>query len=86
MSAVLIRDDGEWIMPGFGRPSPRRLRVWRLADSTLLAVITDRGPGTSVTNVAEHAYAKVRSEYPDEIVRVVEHSRQRHRYPWGALR
>jgi hypothetical protein len=78
-AAALVLDDPEWPMPQHsaepGRPPatmPRRLRVWRLTDGTLLAVITERGPGTSVTNVAEHAYAALAHRYPGRL-RVVEH-------------
>ncbi len=78
-AAVLVLDDPEWPMPQHaaepGRTPatvPRRLRVWRLADATLLAVITERGPGTSVTNVAEHAYAALTRRYPGPL-RVIEH-------------
>jgi hypothetical protein len=38
-----------------------------------MAVITERGPGTSVTEIAEHAYAQVLAEHPSQLVRVVEH-------------
>lgn len=71
--AALVHDDPTWPMPSFtpGRTSPRRLRVWRIADGTHLAFITERGPGTSVTNVAERAYAAVRQRFPD--ARVFEH-------------
>lgn len=67
-------------MPGFfdgRRTSPRRLRVWRLSDETVLAVVTERGPGPSVTNVAEHAYAALSRAYPGPL-RMLEH------YPPGA--
>ena len=42
--AVLIRDDPEWPMPTPHQPTPRRLRVWRLDDGCIAAVITERGP------------------------------------------
>lgn len=80
LPGVLVLDDPEWPMPQCtaepGRTPatmPRRLRVWRLADGTLLAVITERGPGTSVTNVAEHAYTVLARRYPGGRLRVVEH-------------
>ncbi|MGI9156783.1 MAG: DUF6166 domain-containing protein, partial [Marmoricola sp.] len=78
-AAELIRDDPEWPMPGFfgGRPWPRRLRVWRLPDETVLAVVTERGPGPSVTNVAEHVHAALSRVYPGSL-RMIEH------YPPGA--
>ena len=53
MTAVLIHSDQEWPMPGFGGTvSPRWPRVWR-AGGTVWAVVTERGGGTSITNVAE---------------------------------
>lgn len=72
MAAQLIRDEPRWAMPSLTRgPSYRRLRVWRLPDGAMLAAITERGEGTSVTNVAEQAYAAVRREHPG--ARVFEH-------------
>lgn len=72
MSARLIRDEPAWPMASLtSAPSYRRLRVWSLPDGGLVAVITERGPGTSVTNVAEHAYAAVRRDHPG--ARVFEH-------------
>lgn len=72
MTAHLIRDDRRWQMPSLTAvPSVRRLRVWQLDDGTLLVFITERGENTSVTNVAEHAYAKVQREHPG--ARVFEH-------------
>lgn len=79
-AAELIGDDPEWPMPEFvdGRRTwPRRLRVWRLPDQTVLAVVTERGPGPSVTNVAEHAYAALSRLHPGPL-RMIEH------YPPGA--
>ncbi|MDN5894783.1 MAG: hypothetical protein L0H93_12230 [Nocardioides sp.] len=72
MSAELIRDEPAWPMPSLTpTPSLRRLRVWRLPDGGHVALITERGPGTSVTNVAERAYAAVRRDHPR--TRVFEH-------------
>jgi hypothetical protein len=71
----LVLDDPEWPMPQpHGRqPSiPRRLRVWRLPGGTHIAVVTERGPGMSITNVAEHAHAALTKQFPGPL-KVVEH-------------
>jgi hypothetical protein len=64
--ALLRLDLPDWEMPqpdradGVGSdPVPRRLRIWELPDGTYIAVITERGEGRSVSNVAELAYAAV---------------------------
>lgn len=70
--AELIHDEPEWPMPSLTRePSLRRLRVWRVGEGALVAIITERGEGTSVTNVAREAYAAVQARYPG--ARVFEH-------------
>jgi hypothetical protein len=74
--AVQELDDPEWPMPqpfGGQRSVPRRLRVWRGDDGTRYAVITERGTGMSVTNVAEHAHAALAARWPGARVRVLEH-------------
>src|SRR5262249_25682478 len=74
--AVLEVDDPEWPMPqphGRGGPVPRRLRVWLAPDGTRFAIITERGPGMSVTNVAEYAYAALPARWPGPGLRVFEH-------------
>jgi len=54
VTALLIHVDPEWPMPGFGGTvSPRRLRVWRTDTGAVWVVITERGAGTSITNVAD---------------------------------
>lgn len=70
---MLIRDQADWPLPAAPSPSRRRLRVWRLAEGTVVAVITERGDGTSVTNVAEPVYAAMVAEYKGAMVRVFEH-------------
>lgn len=74
-AASLLRDDPEWMMPGLGPASPRRLRVWRSNDpqQTVVAVVTERGPGTSVTNVAGDAFRRIAEHYPGVPLRVFEH-------------
>lgn len=71
----LIHDDPEWPLPGLGGgpSSPRRLRVWQRPAGELLAVITERGPGVSVTNVAEHVHAALSAAYAGRPLRVLEH-------------
>jgi hypothetical protein len=73
-------DDPGWPMPQpFWRSgaAPRRLRVWRTPDGTRFAIITERGPGMSVTNVAAQAYAAAAARWPGAPIRVFEH------YPAG---
>ena len=72
MTAVLIHVDPEWPMPGFGGTvSPRRLRVWRTDTGAVWVVITERGAGTSITNVADVVVPLIRARYAS--ARVVEH-------------
>lgn len=70
--AVLIHDEPQWPMPSplTREPSLRRLRVWEV-NATLVAVITERGIGTSVTNAAREAYTAVHLRFPG--ARVFEH-------------
>ena len=59
-------------MPGFGGTvSPRRLRVWRTDTGAVWVVITERGAGTSITNVADVVVPLIRARYAS--ARVVEH-------------
>jgi hypothetical protein len=77
----LVLDEPEWPMPqphGNHASTPRRLRVWRLGDGTDIAVVTERGPGMSVTNVAEHVHAVLTKQFPGPL-RVVEHYPDDHR-------
>lgn len=66
-------DDRTWEMPTYEGepPSLRRLRLWETNAGGLLAVITETGDGTPVTDVAGRAYAAVRERYPE--ARVFEH-------------
>jgi Family of unknown function (DUF6166) len=78
--AVLELDDPEWPMPqphSSSGPVPRRLRVWRTPGGRRFAIITERGPGMSVTNVAGYAYAALAARWPGPGLRVFEH------YPAG---
>lgn len=70
---MLIRDQHDWPMPGGSQLSVRRLRVWRLADGSLVAVVSESGPGISITNVAREAYGAIAAEYGGEPLRVFEH-------------
>lgn len=68
----LVRDYPEWMMPGInGESSPRRLRLFTDREGGSWAVVTERGPGRSITNVAEFAYALLKRQIPG--ARVVEH-------------
>lgn len=74
MAAELIRDDPQWWFRGLGfQVVVRRLRVWRVGPGRLVAVVTERGDGTSITNAAENVAAQLRLEYPDGELEVVEH-------------
>lgn len=66
-------DDLAWEMPTHEGepPSLRRLRLWETNGGDLLAVITETGDGTPVTDVAASAYAAVHERYPN--ARVFEH-------------
>lgn len=66
-------DDLAWEMPTYDDepPSLRRLRLWETTRGDLLAVITESGDGTPVTDVAARAYSAVRERFPD--ARVFEH-------------
>jgi len=66
-------DELEWEMPTYEDqpPSLRRLRLWETTHGGLLAVITETGDGTPVTDVAARAYAAVRERWPE--ARVFEH-------------
>jgi hypothetical protein len=72
----LIRDDPAWRYPGYGGSvSARRLRIWRPVIGVIIAVLTERGadPGTSITNAAKEIILHLEREYPDELIRVIEH-------------
>lgn len=66
-------DDLSWEMPTYEGepPSLRRLRLWETTRGDLLAVITESGDGTAVTDVAARAYSAVRERFP--AARVFEH-------------
>lgn len=74
VKAVLIRDDPNWtyVWPGH-RTTTRRLRVYRTAPGRVTAILTERGPGTSITNAAKVINRKLADEYPDDVVLQVEH-------------
>src|SRR6476469_8861256 len=72
MTAVLIHIDREWSMAGLGgMVSQRLLRVWRTDTGVVWVVITERGAGTSITNVAQMVVQLIRQRYTG--ARVVEH-------------
>jgi hypothetical protein len=73
----LIVDDPQWPMPQpFGNPgttAARRLRVW-VAAGEVTAVVTERGEGMSVTNVAGQVHEVLLGQYRTlGQVRVLEH-------------
>jgi hypothetical protein len=73
---VLIRDDPAWTYPSPTGPASRRLRVWDLGLPTprcLMAVITEAGPGMSITNAAVEVKAALAAEYPGDWLEIIEH-------------
>jgi len=73
----LIRDDPAWSYLAPTGPATRRLRVWRTEPGRLVAVVTERGAGMSITNAAETIAAQLAGEHPDDVLEVIEH------YPAG---
>ncbi len=71
---VLILDDPDWTYtPNGHQPASRRLRVYRTGPGRITAILTERGPGTSITNAASVIRHKLAYEYPDDIVTQIEH-------------
>lgn len=79
----LVRDE-LFTYPGLGGwPATRRIRMWLTPpDATgpghFVAVLTEAGEGTSITNAAETIAAELAREYPQEYIEIIEH------YPVGA--
>jgi hypothetical protein len=72
---TLIHDDPNWWYQGHGVTSAtRRIRVYEMPDGRLIAVVTESGDGTSITNAAETVIAQIQAEYPDRQVDVIEHT------------
>jgi hypothetical protein len=71
----LIRDDPAWwyVAQFNGLRAVRRLRVWRVGPGRLVAVLTERGDGPSITNAVGDIQRRLIGEYPDDVVDVVEH-------------
>ena len=74
--ARLILDDLEWPMPQHNvSVAPRRLRVWMFPNGARIAVVTERGVGMSVAQVADLASAALHRRWPDDPnkLRIFEH-------------
>ena len=71
----LIRDDGTWAFrDADDSPVTRRLRVWRDGTGGLIAVVTEAGTGTCITDAAAEIHQQLtRVEYPSQRVRLFEH-------------
>jgi hypothetical protein len=73
--ARLIHDDPSWWYLGHGITSAtRRIRTYEQPDGRLIAVVTESGDGTSITNAAETVIAQIRAEHPGRQVEVIEHN------------
>ena len=78
--ATLQLDDPTWWYIGFhGQPVTRRLRLYQVSRTQYLAVVTEEGAGTSITNAAEHVAAQLSADFPGRQIRLIEH------YPAGPL-
>lgn len=82
MTAHLIRDDPAWTYLAPTGLCQRRLRVWHLTEAHpgdrrgprhLVAVITEAGPGMTITNAAEMVAKALRDAYPDDHIETYEH-------------
>ena len=74
--ARLILDDLEWPMPQHNLSmAPRRLRVWMFPNGARIAVVTERGVGMSVAEVAGLVSAALHQQWPDDPdkLRIFEH-------------
>jgi hypothetical protein len=71
----LVDDNPGWWYLGHGITSAtRRIRTYEMPDGRLVAVVTESGDGTSITNAAETVVAQVRAEHPGRQVDVIEHN------------
>jgi len=71
----LIRDDSTWAFhDADDSPVTRRLRVWLDGTGGLIAVVTEAGTGTCITDAAAEIHQQLtRAEYPSQRVRLFEH-------------
>ena len=70
----LIRDDGTWAFhDADDSPVTRRLRVWLDGTGGLIAVVTEAGTGTCITDAAAQIHHQLTTvEYPDHRIRLFE--------------
>jgi hypothetical protein len=75
MRAQLIADYPQWAYFGGGEWTSRRLRLWRMDDGRLVAMLTENpgDPGTSLVNAAEEIAAKLAVDHPGETIVHIEH-------------
>jgi hypothetical protein len=71
----LVRDDDTWAFrDADGALVTRRLRVWLDGNGGLIAVVTEAGTGTCITDAAAQVHHHLTAvEYPGQRVRVFEH-------------
>jgi hypothetical protein len=74
-SGFVLERDELWTYPGYHGVARRRLRVWRAAPGSVVAVLTERqdDPGTSITNAAQAILLELERAYPDDVLGVIEH-------------
>ncbi|NUR59397.1 MAG: hypothetical protein HOV87_12120 [Catenulispora sp.] len=74
-TAHLIRQELRWPFTGNGQTAHRRLRLWRLEDGRLAAMITEtpEDTGPSISNVMEDVARKLVDEHPAEDLLIIEH-------------
>ncbi|MGH3568533.1 MAG: hypothetical protein ACRDRH_21405 [Pseudonocardia sp.] len=80
IDVLLLRDEAWTYAHGTHGTATRRLRVWRIGERKVTAVITEplderitTLSGPSVSNAAELVIEQLAREYPDDVVQVVEH-------------
>ncbi|MET8680976.1 hypothetical protein ABZW18_26195 [Streptomyces sp. NPDC004647] len=56
-----------------GRPTSRPLRAFRTGPRHVTAIVTEQGPGTSVTNAPQELRNALQALWPDSTIRQIEH-------------
>jgi hypothetical protein len=78
-TARLVDQNLAWPFTGNGQLAYRRLRLWRLDDGRLAAMLTEtpEDTGPSISNVMEDVARKLIAEHPSDDLVIIEH-RPRH--------